>query len=50
MLKHGAEHHTGILDAIIRNLELSLLKQLSANTLTSLGPNVPVPQTAHRLA
>merc|ERR1712159_941480 len=37
MLKHGAEHHTGVQDAIIRNLEAC--KQLTAITRTSLGPN-----------
>ena len=37
MLKHGAEHHTGIQDAIIRNLEAC--QQLTAITRTSLGPN-----------
>merc|ERR1712070_413686 len=37
MLKHGAEHHTGIQDAIIRNLEAC--EQLTTITRTSLGPN-----------
>merc|ERR1712054_718593 len=37
MLKHGAEHHTGVQDAIIRNLEAC--KQLTSITRTSLGPN-----------
>lgn len=37
MLKHGAEHHTGIQDAIIRNLEAC--QALTAITRTSLGPN-----------
>ena len=37
MLKHGAEHHTGVQDAIIRNLEAC--EQLTAITRTSLGPN-----------
>lgn len=37
MLKHGAEHHTGIQDAIIRNLEAC--QQLTEITRTSLGPN-----------
>merc|ERR1711988_1270229 len=37
MLKQGAEHHTGVQDAIIRNLEAC--KQLTAITRTSLGPN-----------
>merc|ERR1719261_2032598 len=37
MLKHGAEHHTGIQDAIIRNLEAC--KELTKITRTSLGPN-----------
>merc|ERR1712072_1335818 len=37
MLKHGAEHHTGVQDAIIRNLEAC--KQLTTITRTSLGPN-----------
>merc|ERR1712159_733804 len=37
MLKHGAEHHTGIQDAIIRYLEAC--QQLTAITRTSLGPN-----------
>jgi len=37
MLKHGAEHHTGIQDAIIRNLEAC--EQLTKITRTSLGPN-----------
>merc|ERR1712188_291865 len=37
MLKHGAEHHTGIQDAIIRNLEAC--QQLTNISRTSLGPN-----------
>merc|ERR1711959_662064 len=37
MLKHGAEHHSGVQDAIIRNLEAC--QQLTAITRTSLGPN-----------
>merc|ERR1711988_1306551 len=37
MLKQGAEHHTGVQDAIIRNLEAC--KQLTSITRTSLGPN-----------
>jgi len=37
MLKHGAEHHTGVQDAIIRNLEAC--EALTAITRTSLGPN-----------
>jgi T-complex protein 1 subunit theta len=37
MLKHGAEHHTGVQDAIIRNLEAC--DQLTKITRTSLGPN-----------
>merc|ERR1711959_230958 len=37
MLKHGAEHHSGVQDAIIRNLEAC--KELTAITRTSLGPN-----------
>merc|ERR1711959_362585 len=37
MLKHGAEHHSGVQDAIIRNLEAC--KELTKITRTSLGPN-----------